>query len=243
MEKRRLIKQYKNGNKVWGVTVKCEKCGGTGVIPQFYHIASGTCFDCNGTGKVEEKEYEYTPGWIAKQEAKRAKEAEKRAAEEAEREAERARREAEWKAQEAERERIRRGHFYGEVGQKIEMEVTYTGHSEFETVFGWTTVYRFDTDDGAHLVWKTGAELGGTDWFIDEGDRITIKATIKDHKEYRGIEQTELTRLKVVKAVHKIRELTREELIEAEENQRKMTDEEYDQWRKEVWAREPKEAQ
>lgn len=241
MAKRRLIKEYKNGNKVWGVTCKCEKCSGTGVIPQFYHVASGTCFDCNGSGWVEEKEYEYTQEWLAKQEAKRAKEAAKREAERAERAAEQAKREAEWKAQEAERERIRRGHFFGDVGQKLEVEVTFKGYSEYETFYGWTKVYRFDTDDGAHLIWKSSANLGGNDWYIDEGDKITIKASIKEHKEYHGIEQTELSRVKVIKAAHKMRELTREELIEAEENRWTMTEDEYENWLKTVWAKEQKE--
>ena len=79
------------------------------------------------------------------------------------------------------------------------MEVTFTGYSDFETLYGVMNVYRFDTDDGAHLVWKSGAILGGDEWLINEGDRITIRATIKDHKEYRGVEQTELQRVKVIK--------------------------------------------
>lgn len=238
MEKRRLIKEYKNGNKVWGITVKCEKCCGTGVIPQFYHVASGTCFDCNGTGWCEEKEYEYTPEWLAKQEAKRAKEAEKRAAEEAERAAERARQEAEWKKQQEELERIRRGHFYGEVGQKIEIEVTYRGSFTFETAFGYTTIYKFDTDDGAHLIWKTGGNLGGDSIQVLEDDRITIKATIKAHNEYRGVEQTELVRVKVTKGGTKRCEVRgSEEWAEVKEAQRTLSNEEYDRWLRKFYER------
>lgn len=34
------------------VTCDCHKCGGTGYIAAFAHIANGDCFTCKGTGKV-----------------------------------------------------------------------------------------------------------------------------------------------------------------------------------------------
>lgn len=197
-----LLKQFKNGNKLWGVVSHCPKCGDSGKV--IWSYADHVCFDCNGKGWFFSKETEYTPENLAKLEAKREKKAaEARAKWEAER-AEREAREAAWKAEQEERERIRRGHYFGEVGQKIELEVTYKGNAEFETAFGWVSIYRFDTDDGAHLVWKSSAILGGEEWLVNEDDRITIKATIKDHKEYHGIEQTELTRVKVLKAQYKL---------------------------------------
>lgn len=191
-----LLKEYKNGNKLWGTVCKCAKCQGTGKV--IWSYADHVCFDCDGKGWYYFEEREYTPENLSKLEAKRAKKA---AAEQAERkaaQAEQEAREAAWKAEQAERERIRRGHYYGEVGQKVEIEVVYKGNAEFETAFGWMSIYRFDTDDGAHLIWKTGSILGGEDIAICEGDRITIKATIKGHQEYRGVEQTELQRVKVV---------------------------------------------
>jgi len=244
MEKRRLIKTCKNGTKVWGVVERCEKCNGTGRIPEYFHIANGTCFDCNGSGTIEVKEYEYTAEHLAKLEAKRAKKAADReaklAAEIAERESEAERRRIEEEKLLAEIERKRRGHYFGEIGQKIEIEVEYKGCGSYDTYYGTTYIFKFDTDDGAHLVWKTGTKLGGNEWFIEEGDKITIKASIKDHKEYHGIEQTELQRVKIVKAVTKMRELTRAEHIEAEANRSRMTDEEYEHWLKGVWMSEPK---
>lgn len=239
MEKRRLIKAYKNGNKVWGVTVPCMKCNGGGIIPQFYHVASGTCFDCNGTGWVEEKEYEYTPENLAKMEAKLAKKAEKAAEEAAKREAERLEREAEWKRQEAEREAKRRGHYFGTVGDKVEIEVTYMGCFCYSTNFGYTTIYKLDTDDGAHLVWKTGGNLGGDDRQILEGDRIKIRATIKAHKEYHGVEQTELQRVKVLDGGVIRRNLTREQFEEADKLAHDYGGEsdEYQNWLRETYLK------
>ena len=230
-----LLKEFKNGNKLWGTVTKCIKCGGSGKVIWTY--ADHVCFDCNGKGWYFSRETEYTPENLAKLEAKRAKEAEKRAEERAKREAEEAERLAKWKAEEAEREAKRRGHFFGEIGQKIEMEVTYTGCASYDTYFGTTWIYKFDTDDGAHLVWKTGANLGGTEFFIMEDDRITIKATIKDHKDYHGIDQTELTRVKVTNAEYRMRELTREELLEAQIKQKELDDVEYALWLRELYKR------
>ena len=153
---------------------------------------------------------EYTDEYAAKLEAKRIAKQQKYEAEHADEiaaaKAEQKRLEAEWEAQkEAERllqeeiERKARGHYYGEVGQKIEIEVTYRGCFFIDTIYGGSTVYKFDTDDGAHMVWMTSGSLGGDDIIVDEDSRITIRATIKAHKEFRGVEQTQLTRVKVIK--------------------------------------------
>jgi hypothetical protein len=230
-----LLKQYKNGNKLWGTVTRCCKCGGSGKV--IWSYADHVCFDCDGKGWYYTEEREYTPENLAKHEAKLAKERAEREAEQAEREAERAKREAEWKAELAIYEAKRIGHYFGEIGQKVELSVTYRGCSSFETVYGWTTVYRFDTDDGAHLIWKTSSNLGGLDFYIIEDDRITIRATIKGHKEYHEVKQTELTRVKVVDAEYKCRQLTREELIEAEQKQKELGDVEYACWLRELYTR------
>ena len=233
-----LLKQFKNGNKLWGTVTRCVKCGGFGKLG-WTTYADSICFDCDGKGWYFTKETEYTPENLAKREAKLAKEREKLEAERAEREAERAKREAAWKAEQEKFERIRRGHYYGEVGQKIEIEVTYKGFSEYETAFGWVTVYRFDTDDGAHLIWKTSGTLGGESIQILEDDRITIKATIKDHKEYKGIEQTESQRVKVTKGGVKkcYVATTHEEWVEVEKAQRTMSNEEYDRFLRKLYIK------
>ena len=233
-----LLKQFKNGNKLWGIATRCVKCGGYGKLG-WTSYADGVCFDCDGKGWYFEEERELTPENLAKREAKLAKERAKAEAERAEREAERAKREAAWKAEQEEFERVRRGHYYGEVGQKVEIEVKYTGCSSYETIYGWTTVYRFDTDDGAHLVWKTSGSLGGENLQILEDNRLTIKATIKDHKEYKGIEQTELQRGKVVKGGVKMCHVatTPEEWKEVEKAQKTMSNDEYDRWIRKLYIK------
>lgn len=230
-----FIKTDKNGTKYFNERVTCDRCGGDGVykwgamisyggaapIPQY----SGVCYKCNGAGKVWEIVKEYTPEYRAKLDAanekRKQKQREKWEAERAEREAERQRIEAEKAAERARKEAERlaeiernRGNFIGEVGQRIEMTVTYIRSFSYEVphpVCDWKTQtitgYVFKTDDGNTLVWKTSGSLGYwkdndrgyQDWISpEEGDRVTIKGTIKDHQEFNNVNQTLLNRVKWV---------------------------------------------
>ena len=87
--------------------------------------------------------------------------------------------------------------YYGEVGDKINLEVTYVRYACWENNYsyygGTTFLYTFEM--GGHtFIWKTSKYI--TDE-IEEGDTITITGTIKEHSEYNGIKQTVLTRCKV----------------------------------------------
>lgn len=46
----RIEKVIKNGKVKFRANTLCWKCGGKGIIPQFGHIAEGTCFACGGSG-------------------------------------------------------------------------------------------------------------------------------------------------------------------------------------------------
>ena len=183
---------------------------------------AGTCFKCGGAAKIQEVVKEYTPEYRAKLDAanekRKQKLQEKWEAERAEREAEQARIEAERAAERAKREAERlaeiernRGQFIGEVGEKLQMTVTLINRFNYELphpVCDWKTVYMtgyvFKTDDGNTLVWKTSGSIGYQDsekhmWIVpSDGDKITIKGTIKGHKEFNNVNQTELTRVKWV---------------------------------------------
>ena len=53
-------------------------------------------------------------------------------------------------------------------------------------------IYRFEDENDNILIWKTSN-------FIDRADKVTkIKATIKDHTEYNGEKQTEMSRVKIM---------------------------------------------
>ena len=220
-----LLKEYKNGNKLFGTVTRCAKCGGCGKV--IWSYANGVCFDCNGKGWYYVEEREYSPKEAAKREKKLAKE---RAAFEAA-EAERAKREAEIAAEEARREAERlaeiernRGHFVGNVGDKIEMTVTLERRFSYERPCynaPWktdlVTGYVFKTDDGNTLVWKTTGALhvkeykerghfrddDGKGWYDyvspEDGERVTITATIKAQEEYNNVNQTILNRVKWIR--------------------------------------------
>ena len=215
-----LLKQYKNGNKLWGIVSHCPKCNDTGKVIWTY--ANHVCFDCNGKGWYFTEEREYTPENLAKLEAKREKERAATEAERAEREAKRREEEAEEARREAERlaeiER-NRGQFIGNVGDKITLTVTLVKTFNYEASFGYHTTnisgYVFKTDDGNTVVYKTSSMLhkgkvyGSDGWIKDkggwfsyeypqEGERLTIKGTIKEHTEYNNVNQTILTRAKIV---------------------------------------------
>ena len=90
--------------------------------------------------------------------------------------------------------------YVGAVGDKIEIKVTMTGFHSYVTKFNWQTIHHFInlfTDEAGNVfVWNTTACSD-----VNVGDHITIKGTIKGHKEYKGIKQTELQRCKITKEV------------------------------------------
>ena len=215
---RELLKEYKNGNKLWGTRTFCAKCNGTGKV--IWTKDDHICYDCNGNGWYWFEEREYTPANLAKREAQLAK---KRAAweeEQAKRDAERAEREAEEARREAERlaeiER-NRGNFVGNVGDKITIAATLVKTFGYETQFGYVSGYTFKTDDGNTFVFKTTGNPLGRKVFVErghfrdneeegwydfdplqEGERLTIKGTIKAHEEYNNVNQTVLMRVKMI---------------------------------------------
>lgn len=82
--------------------------------------------------------------------------------------------------------------WYGSVKDKVDLKVKLVRRGSYDTMYGTTMVYTFETDDGHQLVWKTGS------WLEQEiGSEVTLKGTVKAHTEYKGIKQTELTRCKV----------------------------------------------
>lgn len=84
----------------------------------------------------------------------------------------------------------------GTVGERMKaIEVVFEGVHGFETIYGTKRIYRMRTRDGHALVWWTTGGLGRR---VDEGDVLTITATIKKHGDYRDEQQTELARVKLL---------------------------------------------
>ena len=102
--------------------------------------------------------------------------------------------EAERRAKAAkEAEERARSTWLGEVGEKVSFEITECCTiTSWDTQWGTTYVYKFVNKDGLQATWKTSNWVN-TDKVVGK----TIKGTIKEQKEYRGIKQTELTRCKI----------------------------------------------
>lgn len=190
--------------------------------PLLSPVDSGICFKCGGSGKQLGKWKEYTPEYEAKLEERRRKraekqalEAEQRAKEEAERlaEIERERKEQEEQARletlqaeiEARKQRAK-SHYVGTVGERVYLQVLYVKTAWYEHPsfkgYGTDTTYIHTFMIGEDvLVWKTSNTLGrwdGDEWRpCQKGEYIRMKATIKEHSEYKGEKQTLLTRCKI----------------------------------------------
>lgn len=81
--------------------------------------------------------------------------------------------------------------YVGNVGERITAEVKDVKLvTSWETVYGWTHLYKFTTPENNTLVWFASK-------CIDENLK-KITGTIKDHSEYDGEKQTVLTRCKAV---------------------------------------------
>jgi hypothetical protein len=61
---RTLIRTDKNGTRYFRVTGPCTKCHGRGYIDYYKHVEAGVCFECNGTGRYETTEKEYTEEYL-----------------------------------------------------------------------------------------------------------------------------------------------------------------------------------
>ena len=109
--------------------------------------------------------------------------------------------------------------YIGEIGKRYDMTLTLKKRFEFVSNFGYrdTTnyIYSFEDSEGNVYIWKTTSIIGMDKEvhlkngdtrieydFVNDGDSVVIKATIKEYKEYRGIEQTVLSRVKVISISH-----------------------------------------
>lgn len=85
--------------------------------------------------------------------------------------------------------------YFGEVGKRYKDKVIQdlTLITTWETQWGYTSVYKITLEDGSILTWKTNNGL-----YLDRNEKFDkISFTVKEHKEYKGEKQTEVTRCKV----------------------------------------------
>ena len=109
--------------------------------------------------------------------------------------------------------------YFGEVGKRYEMTLTLKKRFSFLTTIGWKTedmyIYSFEDADGNVYIWKTTSIMGMDKEvplkngdsrieydFVNNGDTAVVKATVKEHSEYKGTEQTVLSRVTVKSISH-----------------------------------------
>lgn len=83
--------------------------------------------------------------------------------------------------------------YVGNIGERLDIDIsTVECITSFPTDYGTMRIYRFETVNDDILIWKTSN-------FIEYTDKVKkIKATIKNHNEYREEKQTEINRVKIV---------------------------------------------
>ena len=107
----------------------------------------------------------------------------------------------------AEKEKARaneKSEYFGEIGKRYKDKAIQSINrlTSWETQWGTTHIYKIVIEDGSVLTWKssTGLYLERNEEF----DKITF--TVKNHTEYKGQKQTEITRCKVTKKAKEIKE-------------------------------------
>lgn len=78
--------------------------------------------------------------------------------------------------------------FIGSIGDRIEIDVKVIKNIALENNYGHSTMHIFEDACGNQYVWITNSQS----W--SEGSEKTIRASIKEHKRYKGIRQTVLSR-------------------------------------------------
>lgn len=82
--------------------------------------------------------------------------------------------------------------YIGEIGERIEETFTVSRAITLEGYYGTSIMHILEDEAGNVYVWTTKAKN------YPEGKVVTLRGTIKDHREYRGTKQTVLTRCKEI---------------------------------------------
>ena len=172
----------------------CYRCDGHGVIPYFAHNCDGRCFKCHGDRYLRFRLYD------EKQNAAQLR----RIAKQMENNAARALVNSEIAALHSIKGRVRHGlrqierlranaasSYIGEIGDRIEFDVTLVFVMGFDGFYGTTWVNVMRDASGNVIAYKGSACLG------QKGDTFKVKGTVKEHALYKGTKQTIINRPKV----------------------------------------------
>ena len=189
---------------------ECYRCDGRGIYHFFTTMGAsgGTCFKCHGEGKIQsrlylKKEMKWQKSAKLRLDAKRINhydilieaDALKRIAYNYSEKgvAQRAKR-LSWK-----KDKIltkNNSEFVGQVKDRGTFDLTLTFRKGFDTDFGVSFLNTLkDAQGNVFTYW------GNSFLDVDVDSTITVKATIKDHREYDGTKQTVINRPKIIEGV------------------------------------------
>jgi hypothetical protein len=84
----------------------------------------------------------------------------------------------------------------GQLKERMQVELHVTRRNGWQTDFGYKTAYTMEDRSGNSYVWMT-TSLGFPETANDTNNWFLVKGTVKKHSEFRGVKQTELTRLTI----------------------------------------------
>jgi len=84
--------------------------------------------------------------------------------------------------------------YIGNVGDKVVLNGVLKPLASFESPYGYTYLYQIETEQGL-AKWFASNECSG---IPKEGKQVTLKGTVKEHKEYKGAKETIVTRCKLI---------------------------------------------
>jgi len=103
-------------------------------------------------------------------------------------------REDKLKERENPKEKPKNSEYVGEVGKRMDLKLKISRPSYgFDSMYGYMSIMFLADENGNQFTWKTATPIEG-----EPGDWFDVKATVKNHEEYKGTKQTVLTRVKVV---------------------------------------------
>ena len=82
--------------------------------------------------------------------------------------------------------------FVGEVGQRLELFLTVDRKVELAGMYGISIMHIMHDEDGNVFVWTTASKS------LDTDVEYHIRGTIKDHRIYKNVQQTILTRCTII---------------------------------------------
>ncbi len=92
-------------------------------------------------------------------------------------------------------EKAKTSKHFGVVGKRADYWLTVTKKISWDGIYGTSYLVILEDAEGNVATWKTA-----NGYQLTEGEQVKLKATIKDHAEYEGVAQTELTRCKILES-------------------------------------------